>query len=157
MLYLCSSTIDENRLKQTVCDNRAGAVATFEGRVRDHNEGKPVIALMYEACESLAEREAERIIAEAKENFAIINVAFQHRTGEIKIGELAVFVAVSAAHRDDAFRACRYIIDQAKVRLAIWKKETYSDGNSVWVNCQTCAKHTEPAGDSQKSMTRSHR
>lgn len=135
---LTESKIDENELKASIEDERAGAISTFEGRVRNHNEGKPVTRLAYEACESLCESEAIKILAEAKEQFQILHAVVSHRTGVIEIGELAVFVGVSSAHRDAAFKACRYIIDEIKARLPIWKKETYVDGESVWVNCQTC-------------------
>lgn len=139
MIYLIETTIDERELKQSIEDDRAGAIAAFEGRVRNHNDEKAVVELIYETCESLAEKEADRIVSEAKEKFPILNAVLRHRTGKIKIGELAVFVAVSSAHRQAAFQACRYIIDEAKRRLAIWKKETYADGTSVWVNCQSCS------------------
>lgn len=138
MFQLTDKTIDENELKRLVMDERAGAIVTFDGRVRNHNEGKSVSALAYEAYEALAVNEAEKIISEAIKQFPILHVAAAHRTGELAIGDVAVFVAVSAAHRDDAFKACRFVIDEIKARLPIWKRETYEDGGSVWVNCQSC-------------------
>lgn len=122
-------------LQDSVRDPSCGAVITFEGVVRNHNEGKEVRALFYEACESLALSEAAHIFSEAKEKFAYTNAVCVHRTGELSIGDTAVYVAVSAAHRGEAFAACRYIIDEVKHRLPIWKKETYRDGQSSWVNC----------------------
>lgn len=139
MFYLTDKPIDEIALKLAVHDVRAGAVVTFDGRVRNHNEGKAVSKLAYEAYEALAVREGIKIIDEARQKFSIIEARAAHRTGELEIGDVAVFVAVSAAHRDDAFKACRYLIDEVKMRLPIWKKETYVDGGSVWVNCQSCA------------------
>jgi molybdopterin synthase catalytic subunit len=118
-------------------DTRAGACATFEGRVRNHNEGRAVEALDYEAYGPLAEREGERIIAEAREKFRIIGALCVHRTGSLSLGDLAVWVGVTAEHRAAAFDACRYIIDEIKARLPIWKKEHYAGGATEWINCAT--------------------
>lgn len=126
-------------------DARAGACVTFEGWVRDHNDGRPVRALDYEAFAELAEREGERIIAEARTQFEILAVAGVHRVGALQIGDLAVWVGVVAAHRGAAFAACRYIIDEAKARLPIWKKEHYADGSSEWINCATRGTHADQA------------
>jgi len=111
----------------------AGACVTFEGWVRNLNEGRPVRALEYEAYVPLAEKEGERIVAEARGKFPIIAASCVHRTGALGLGELAVWVGVTAEHRGAAFDACRYIIDEAKARVPIWKRELYSDGSSTWV------------------------
>jgi molybdopterin synthase catalytic subunit len=125
-----------------LADPVAGAYAGFEGWVRNHNEGRAgVLRLEYEGYESLGIKEGERIIAEARARFDITKVHCIHRLGELEIGELAVWVGVSAAHRDAAFDACRYIIDEVKHRVPIWKKEHYADGDSGWVNCEACAAH----------------
>ncbi|MGB6603225.1 MAG: molybdenum cofactor biosynthesis protein MoaE [Steroidobacteraceae bacterium] len=135
-------------LRVELADPACGGYAAFEGWVRNHNEGAPVRRLEYEAFESLAVREGERILAEAVAGFGVAHAACAHRVGELAVGELAVWVGVSAQHRDEAFRACRYIIDEVKHRLPIWKKEHYADGNSGWVNCERCAAaphvHGEP-------------
>src|SRR6185437_15211981 len=125
------------RLQQSAC----GGYVAFEGWVRDHNEGRRVLRLEYEAFAPLAEREGERILDEARSRHAVSCVACAHRVGSLAIGEIAVWVGVSAPHRDAAFDACRYVIDQIKLRLPIWKKEFYEDGNSGWVNCEHCAAH----------------
>ncbi|MDZ4837026.1 MAG: molybdenum cofactor biosynthesis protein MoaE [Candidatus Melainabacteria bacterium] len=143
MFQLTDKIIDENELKRLVMDERAGAIVTFDGRVRNHNEGKAVSALAYEAYDELAINEGEKIIKEAMARFAIVNVAAAHRTGDLAISDVAVFVAVSSAHREDAFKACRFVIDEIKSRLPIWKREAYEDGSSVWVNCQTCGAHSD--------------
>lgn len=153
------TAIDEAQLKTAVEDERAGAICTFDGRVRNHNEGKAVSKLSYEAYPELANKEGGVVIEEALAKFNIIHAAAAHRTGDLEIGDVAVFVAVSAAHRDDAFKACRYIIDEIKLRLPIWKKETYIDGGSVWVNCQTCSSHAhgrETGSTSQHSHEVAH-
>ncbi|TDJ43567.1 MAG: molybdenum cofactor biosynthesis protein MoaE [Gammaproteobacteria bacterium] len=126
-------------LRLRVTDRTAGAYVAFEGWVRDHNEGQQVLRLEYEAYEELGLREGERIIAEAAERYGVTRARCLHRLGELEIGDLAVWVGVSSAHRDEAFKACRYIIDEVKHRVPIWKKEHYVDGDSGWVNCERCA------------------
>lgn len=135
---ITATVIDVNSLKAELADERAGAVATFEGHVRNHNEGRSVTKLEYEACESLAEAEAKRIFEEAKQRFDLLHCGCVHRVGELQIGDIAVWVGVSSKHRDAAFQAARFIIDEIKLRLPIWKKETYSDGSTGWINCQNC-------------------
>ena len=112
----------------------AGAYAAFEGWVRDHNEGRAAQGLRYEAYARLAETEGERILTEALARFAIADAACVHRVGELAVGELAVWVGVSAAHRDAAFSACRWIIDEVKARVPIWKHERYADGDTSWLH-----------------------
>jgi molybdopterin synthase catalytic subunit len=131
--------IDVAALRAMLADPACGGYAAFEGWVRDHNEGQRVRRLEYEAYETLAVREAERIIAEAVTRFGVAHAACAHRVGDLAVGDLAVWVGVSAPHRDEAFRACRYIIDEIKHRLPIWKKEHYVSGDSGWVNCERCA------------------
>ena len=129
-----------------LADPAAGAYAGFEGWVRNHNEGRAgVLHLEYEGYEQLGVKEGERIIAEALSRFDITKAHCIHRLGKLEIGELAVWVGVSAAHRDAAFDACRYIIDEVKHRVPIWKKEHYADGDSGWVNCEACAAHAAEA------------
>jgi molybdopterin synthase catalytic subunit len=128
-------------LRAELADPACGGYAAFEGWVRNSNEGQSVSGLTYEAFEALAVREGERIVAEAVRRFGAARAACVHRVGELAIGELAVWVGVSAPHRDEAFRACRYIIDEVKHRLPIWKKEHYLNGDSGWVNCERCAAH----------------
>lgn len=127
--------------RQSLQDQRCGGFVTFEGWVRDHNEGQQVKRLEYEAYERLGVKEGERIIAEAVQRFGVTHAHCAHRLGSLELGELAVWVAVSAGHRDEAFAACRYIIDEVKTRVPIWKKEHYADGDSGWVNCERCAEH----------------
>ncbi len=126
-------------LRQALADGACGGYASFEGWVRDHNEGQRVTHLEYEAFEPLAVKEGERILAEAIERFGIEHAACVHRVGDLAIGDMAVWVGASSRHRDEAFLACRYIIDEVKHRLPIWKKEHYQNGDSGWVNCERCA------------------
>jgi adenylyltransferase/sulfurtransferase len=134
-------------LQQGLADATCGGYASFEGWVRNHNEGLPVTRLEYEAFFELAVREGERIIDEARAKFGVENAACVHRVGDLAIGDLAVWVGVSARHRDEAFRACRYIIDEVKHRVPIWKKEHYVNGDSGWVNCERCA--TAPSAQAE--------
>jgi molybdopterin synthase catalytic subunit len=131
--------IAHGELRLALADPACGGYAAFEGWVRDSNEGQRVRGLEYEAFEALGVLEGERIVAEAIARFGVAHAACVHRIGALAVGELAVWVGVSAAHRDEAFRACRYIIDEVKHRLPIWKKEHYLNGDSGWVNCERCA------------------
>ncbi len=137
--YFSSTALDTAALRLGLLDQSCGGFAEFEGWVRNHNEGQFVTQLEYEAYAELAEKEGARIIAEAKEKFGVRRAACVHRIGALAIGDVAVWVGVSAKHRDEAFRACRYIIDEVKHRVPIWKKEHYIDGDSGWVNCERCA------------------
>lgn len=112
----------------------SGASVSFEGIVRCENEGKPVKALQYEAMEELACKEGQRILEEAISMFGIHAAACRHRVGLLQIGEPAIFIQVVAGHRGEAFDACRYIIDEVKRRVPIWKKEFYETGESGWIN-----------------------
>ncbi len=145
---LTEECIDLESLKAMIRDERAGALITFEGVVRNHNEGKKVTALSYEAYEPLARAEAERIFAEVRQRFDVINFVLVHRVGHLAIADTAVFVGVSAAHRDHAYLASRYIIDETKKRLPIWKKEHYTDESSAWVNCHHHHHTSEVTGES---------
>jgi sulfur-carrier protein adenylyltransferase/sulfurtransferase len=138
--------IDAGELRKQLFDPAAGGYASFEGWVRNHNEGLAVRHLEYEAFEPLAIKEGERIVAEAVTLFGIEHAACVHRIGDLAIGEMAVWVGVSARHRAEAFSACRYIIDEVKHRVPIWKKEHYENGDSGWVNCERCAAPTAEHG-----------
>ena len=141
MFAISAQPIDPAAWQRRLADPRAGACVTFEGWVRNRNEGQPVQSLEYEAFVPLAEGEGERILAEARRQFALIDAAGVHRIGHLQLGELAVWVGVTAEHRAAAFDACRYIIDEAKARLPIWKKEHYTSGATTWINCATRGEH----------------
>ena len=142
MMTMSDKPIDTARLQQALANPAAGGYCAFEGWVRNENEGHVVERLEYEAYEPLAVTGGEEVIAEAKAKFGILDAHCVHRVGLLEIGECAVWIGVAAAHRDEAFQACRYIIDEIKVRLPIWKKEHYADGDSGWVNCERCARHS---------------
>ena len=131
---LADTPFDTGTLRARLLDARVGGYASFEGWVRDHNDGRAVNGLHYEAYAALAEAEGAKVLAEALEKFDILDAACVHRTGDLAIGELAVWVGVAAAHRDAAFAACRYIIDEVKSRVPIWKRERYADGDAGWLH-----------------------
>ena len=114
-------------------DPDCGAIATFSGTVRRHNFNRQVIRLHYQSYKTLAVKEGNKILGEAKERFDIFNALCVHRVGDLNIGETAIWIGVNAGHRDAAFNACRYIIDETKTRVPIWKKEIYVDGDSGWL------------------------
>ena len=134
-----STPIDTEAARRSLQDGAAGGYVSFEGWVRDHNEGLAVRRLEYEAFVDLAVKEGDRIVVEAMQRFPVRHALCVHRIGELAIGDLAVWVGVSAVHRGEAFDACRYIIDEVKHRVPTWKKEHYVNGDSGWVNCERCA------------------
>jgi adenylyltransferase/sulfurtransferase len=143
-----TTTLDTVAYRAALADPSCGGYASFEGWVRDQNEGRQVARLEYEAFAALAVREGERIVAEAVEKFGVTRAACVHRIGDLALGDMAVWVGVATPHRAEAFAACRYIIDEVKHRVPIWKKEHYIDGDSGWVNCERCAApsaHTDDA------------
>jgi adenylyltransferase/sulfurtransferase len=138
---LSGDTLDIPALSASLADRASGALTSFEGRVRDHNDGRQVEGLDYEVFEDLALSEGAAILEEARIKFGVNGVRAVHRHGRLALGDCAVWVGVISAHRDAAFRACRYVIDEIKHRLPIWKKEHYIDGAAEWVNCR----HSGPA------------
>lgn len=127
--------IDADLLSKELINSSAGAFVCFEGRVRNNNEGDEVTSLEYEVYEGLAVKEAGRIVEEAKKKFDILEIVCVHSQGHLEIGDIAVWIGVIAAHRGPAFLACRYVIDEIKHRLPVWKKEHYKHKESKWVNC----------------------
>jgi molybdopterin synthase catalytic subunit len=136
---ITGQAIDLQVFRTRLLDHACGAYVQFDGWVRDHNEGQQVLRLEYEVYEPLAEREGQKIIEEAIQQFGVSRARAIHRGGLLELSDVAVVVGVSSAHRGEAFDACRYIIDQAKIRLPIWKKEYYANGTAEWVNCQRCS------------------
>jgi molybdopterin synthase catalytic subunit len=141
--------IDTDYARSELLDLGAGGYVSFEGWVRDYNEGQEVTRLEYEAFQELAIKEGERILAEALKRFPVKHALCIHRLGTLGLADMAVWVGVSSAHRGEAFDAFRFIIDEVKHRVPIWKKEHYRSGDSGWVNCERCAvapNHADAAG-----------
>ncbi|HYL57688.1 MAG TPA: molybdenum cofactor biosynthesis protein MoaE [Candidatus Acidoferrales bacterium] len=128
--------IDVAALERTVADPAAGAIVTFTGTTRIDNAGRKVLRLEYEAYEPMALAEMRKLAREAGRRWNIVRIAIAHRIGLVEIGETSVAIAVSAAHRGEAFDACRFAIDRLKEVVPIWKKE-YFEGGEVWIGCQT--------------------
>ena len=138
MFYLMDTAVCPKQWKTQLAEPSCGGYVSFEGWVRNHNDGKSVLSLEYEAYAPLAIKEGHSIIDEAKEKFDIMQALAVHRVGYLEIGDIAVWVGVAAHHRKAAFHACSYIIDEIKQRLPIWKKEYYTDGSTEWVACHHC-------------------
>jgi molybdopterin synthase catalytic subunit len=128
--------IDLAELVRYVGDPEAGAIVPFIGTTRNNNEGRKVIALDYEAYPEMAEKELARIGADAAKRWPICRMAIVHRLGPVRIGEASVIIVVSSAHRDAAFAASRFAIEEIKKTVPIWKKEVY-EGGEVWIGTQT--------------------
>ncbi|MGB0334577.1 MAG: molybdenum cofactor biosynthesis protein MoaE [Opitutales bacterium] len=135
---LTEQTIKPTELRARLLSSSAGAYNSYEGWVRDYNEGKPVQELHYSGYAELAPSVAQAILDESKAKFHIEDAAIFHRVGNLGVGEIAVWVGVTAHHRGDTFLACRYIIDNVKHRLPIWKKEVYRDGTEAWIENNHC-------------------
>lgn len=139
MDFLLSGTpIEPSELRQRLLNLEAGAYNSYEGWVRNHNEGKAVTELHYSGYQELGSNVASQILAEARSQFDILDAAVVHRVGPLRTGDIAIWVGVIAHHRGDTFLACRYIVDNIKHRLPIWKKEIYQDGTSKWIESNHC-------------------
>lgn len=132
MGFLTSSPIDLSQLLGLVQSPERGGTACFLGTVRNHHGGREVSGLDYSAYEPMVEAECARIVAEAESRWQVA-VALRHRIGHLEIGDAAVAVVAASAHRDEAFLACRHVIEELKRRVPIWKREEYADGSVEWV------------------------
>jgi molybdopterin synthase catalytic subunit len=130
---LQESPLSLDDVSQAVADPAAGAVCTFTGTVRDHSDAGSVTGLTYEAWHELAEQRLAELANEMLERWPLCRVAIVHRVGELAVGEASVIVAVSAAHRAEAFEACRHGIERLKADVPIWKKEGLVSGDAHWV------------------------
>ena len=140
MFALSPEIIDGAALRKRLEDDSAGGCVTFEGWVRNENEGRDVRQLEYEGYEAVAVKEGQKVLDEALEKFDVLRAECVHRVGHLEVGDMAVWIGVSAGHRAAAFDACRYIIEEIKRRLPIWKKEAYVDGDSGWLNIDEASK-----------------
>lgn len=136
MFRVTVKPIELQELVRYVSDPEAGAIATFIGTTRNNNEGRRVIGLDYDGYSEMAEKELARIGAEAQTKWPICRMAIVHRLGPVQITEASVIIAVSAGHRDAAFAACRFAIEEIKKTVPIWKKELY-EGGELWIGSQT--------------------
>jgi molybdopterin synthase catalytic subunit len=146
--FLSQAPLELDELIAAVSGPGRGAVVTFLGTVRDHHEGRGVTALGYSAYEPMAESVCAEIVAEAERNWPV-KVALQHRLGDLAIGDSAVAIAVAGDHRDEAFAACRYAIEELKRRVPIWKRERFADGSVEWVGAEALDNRPQAAGNTQ--------
>ena len=135
MFRVTDKPIDLDELVRYVGDPEAGAIVPFIGTTRNNNEGRKVIALDYDGYPEMAEKELARIGAEAAKRWPICKMAIVHRLGPVQIGEASVIIVVSSAHRDAAFGASRFAIEEIKKTVPIWKKEVF-EGGEVWIGTQ---------------------
>ena len=133
---ITSDVLDLGALVRVVDAPGMGAVATFLGLVRNHNQRRRVLHLVYEAYEPLANTALKRIVEEAREQWPSAALAIHHRIGTLDVGEASVAIAASSPHRADAFAACRYAIERVKQIVPIWKHE-YFEGGDVWIEGAT--------------------
>lgn len=133
MPFLTDLDLSIDQLGAEVAAPDRGAMVSFVGTVRDHHAGRSVLRLEYSAYAEMAESECEAVVLEAQRRWPVA-VALRHRIGKLAVGDAAVAVVVAAGHREAAFDACRFVIDEVKRRVPIWKKEYYADGSVAWVD-----------------------
>lgn len=133
LIAVTEAVLDGEALAHAVRRDESGAVVLFHGVARNHSEGRRVIALEYQAHDSLAQKKLREVADEVRARFPITEIGILHRTGHLEIGEASLLVAVSAAHRKEAFEAAEYAVDRIKETVPIWKKEIWEDGGGEWV------------------------
>ncbi len=144
MVELTYEPIDTAALLDAVNSPQAGAVVLFLGTVREFTHGRRTVALDYECYPGMARKKMEELEAEARQRWPVINCGIVHRLGRLELGEASVAVAVSTAHRNDAFEAGRWLIDTLKEVVPIWKRENWDDGSQEWVHPGVTSPDTPP-------------
>ena len=139
MTHLTRHPLDVNELLAQIQDPERGGTCVFLGTVRNDDD---VTAIEYSAYEQMAEEEIARILSEAQKQWPDARVQLRHRLGEIPAGQASIAIAAAAPHRDEAFTACRFVIEEVKKRLPIWKKELHGDGTARWTDDTRQAKPT---------------
>ena len=134
MIQLTNDPIDYHAVTESVRSDQAGAVILFLGTVRELTQGRQTLALDYEAYPEMAAAKLAELEAEARARWPVVEATIVHRLGHLELGDISVAVAVSTPHRHQAFEAGRYLIDQLKQLVPIWKKENWSDGTTEWVH-----------------------
>lgn len=138
-VFLTREVIDVEKLIATLRRNDAGAITTFAGTVRAETDGdRTLVALEYDAYDAMAAEQLDSTRQRAMKTFAILDAVLVHRLGRLELGEISILVAVAAAHRPDAFDACRWIVETVKADAPIWKKNIWTDGQTDWVD-PTCS------------------
>lgn len=145
MIELTAGPIDFSELTERVRSVQAGAVVLFLGTVREMTAGRQTVALDYEAFPEMAKAQMQRLIDEARNRWPVLEAGIVHRLGHLELGDVSVAVAVSTPHRQQAFEAGKFLIDQLKEVVPIWKKENWADGSTEWVHPGTPAGSESPA------------
>ncbi len=134
LVDVTDAPLSADALSRALCADADGALLVFSGVVRNRNDGRPVLAVTYDAHGPLAERTFREIAEEARMRWGTdLSVVVAHRTGRLDVGEVSTVIAVASPHRDEAYQASRYVIEQLKLRSPIWKQEHYADGDSTWL------------------------
>ena len=145
LVRMTEEPLSSDSFAPALCRPDAGAKLVFSGVVRNRNEGREVLAVTYDAHRPLAEKTFREIAEEACARWgADLSVVVAHRTGRLSIGEVSVVVGVASPHRDEAYQACRYVIEQLKVRSPVWKREHYADGDSDWLKGHSLREAASP-------------
>lgn len=131
-VHITKTPIDVPSVVDSVTSRESGGIDVFIGTTRNHANGRSVVSLEYEAYEPMALKTMQAIADESRSRWPIDRVAVVHRIGSVPVGEASVVIAVSSAHRNEAFEACRFLIDRLKQDVPIWKKELYADGTFEW-------------------------
>jgi molybdopterin synthase catalytic subunit len=134
IITVTTEPLDLAAHERAVANKAAGAVVSFAGVVRDHDGGRGVVELEYEAHPSAGDVLAQ-VAAEIAADPAVYAVAVSHRVGRLEIGDVALAAAVSTAHRAEGFAACARLVEEVKSRLPVWKRQVFTDGDEEWVNC----------------------
>ncbi len=134
MIEITDGPLNHAAITDRVRSNQAGAVCSFLGTVREMTGDRRTASLDYEAYPEMAHKKMAELEAEARQRWPVIELALVHRVGHLELGEISVVVAVSCPHRDQAFAACRWLIDTLKEVVPIWKKEVWADGTEEWVD-----------------------
>lgn len=132
--WITGDAIGADSVLPFVTDEKYGAALVFLGIVRNHNEGRAVAGVHYESYQQMAQQTLEQILGEAVQSVGECKAAAVHRTGELSIGDVSIAIAVATPHRAEAFEACRYVIEEVKQRLTVWKQERYVSGETQWLD-----------------------
>ena len=134
-MYITEQAIDLQKFFSEASPPTCGAAVSFAGIVRNHDHGRGVKSLCYDCYRPMAEKVMQGLVKEAQSRWGIEKVQLLHRIGRLNIGEAAVVISVSSAHRAESFEACRFLIEKIKSQVPIWKKEIFEDGTGEWVSC----------------------
>lgn len=134
LIRITREPIDHTQITESVRSNDAGAVLLFLGTVREMTNSRRTVALDYDAYDTMAVAKMQELETEAREQWNLEKVSLVHRLGHLELGEISVAVAVSSPHREAAFQAGKFLIDELKVRVPVWKKENWDDGSTEWVH-----------------------